>query len=78
MQQWFTNHVSVTGISETAVQVALVARALSCTTQGGLETQLRERAYLAFLESGVSAPVPRRIVRMQAGQAPPVRAHRWN
>ncbi len=63
--------VFVTGLSETAVQVTLVARASSYTTQWGAETQLREQAYQAFRKSGVSPPVPRRIVQMEGTQDHP-------
>jgi small-conductance mechanosensitive channel len=61
----------VTGLSDTAVELTLIARASSYATQWGAETQLRERAYQAFLEHGISAPVPRRIVQVQEQQAHP-------
>jgi small-conductance mechanosensitive channel len=46
-----------------------VALAASYRTRWGIETQLRLRAYQAFLENGIPAPLPRRIVRMQGNQA---------
>jgi small-conductance mechanosensitive channel len=51
------------------VELTLIARASSYTTQWGAETELRERAYRAFLEHGISAPVPRRLVQVEEKQA---------
>ncbi len=63
--------VFVTGLSETAVQVTLVARASSYATQWNAETQLREQAYQAFRKTGIPLPVPRRIVQMEGTQDRP-------
>jgi MscS family membrane protein len=62
--------VFVTNLSDSSVQLTLVARASSYATQWGVETDLRERAYQAFLEQGIPAPVPRRIVQVQAKEIP--------
>jgi small-conductance mechanosensitive channel len=57
--------VFVTDLSETALQLTLVARASSYATQWGVETGLREQAYRAFLDNGIPVPVARRIIQMQ-------------
>jgi MscS family membrane protein len=62
--------VSVTALSEIAVQFTFVARATSFATQYATETGLRERAYMAFQEEGIAVPVPRRIVQMQQEGGP--------
>jgi small-conductance mechanosensitive channel len=63
--------VFVTGVSEIAVQLTLVARASSYTKQWDAEAQLRENTYKAFLEQGIHAPVQRRIVQMQTDSPSP-------
>jgi hypothetical protein len=55
----------VTDFNETAVQVTLVGRALSYGLQWGAETEIRERAYQAFLRRGIPVPVQRRVVEMR-------------
>jgi MscS family membrane protein len=62
--------VFVTDVNETAVQLTLVGRAASYMVQWGAETQIRERAYQAFLEHGIRVPVQRRIVEMREAVGP--------
>lgn len=62
--------VFVTDVNETAVQLTLVGRAVSYMVQWGAETQIRERAYQAFLEYGIMVPVQRRIVEMREAVRP--------
>lgn len=62
--------VSVTALSEIAVQFTLVARATSFATHYATETDLRERAYMAFQHEHIAVPVQRRIVHMQPEGGP--------
>ncbi len=65
-----TPRIDVTALSETAVQYTLVARASSFATQYATETELRERAYIAFQHESIAVPVPRRIVHMRREGGP--------
>jgi small-conductance mechanosensitive channel len=58
--------VFVTGVTETAVEVTLVARCTSFNQQFATETTLREQAYLGIVKAGIEVPVARRIIRMEA------------
>jgi len=62
--------VSVTALGEAAVQFTLVARASSYLTQYATETELRERAYVAFQDERIAMPVPRRFVHVQQEGGP--------
>ena len=57
--------VAVTGTSERAVELTLVARAKSFALQWGTETSIREEVYGAFLRQGIGVPVQRRVVQLQ-------------
>jgi len=58
--------VFVTAITESAVQVSLVARCASFGDQYRVETTLREQAYRRFRERGIAMPVLRRIIQMKS------------
>jgi small-conductance mechanosensitive channel len=60
--------VAVTKISDTAVELTLVARAKSFALQWGAETALREEVYAMFLRNGIRVPVQRRVVQLQNSQ----------
>lgn len=58
--------VFVTGVTDIAMEVTMVARCSEFSRQFAAETALREQAYAEFIRQGISLPVPRRIIRMEA------------
>jgi MscS family membrane protein len=62
--------VFVTAMTESAVQLTLVARASAYTLQFGAETAIRERVYAEFLRQGIAVAVPRRVVHLEHPPAP--------
>lgn len=62
--------VAVTGLTDSAVQVTLVARCSDFSKQYAAETALREKAYAAFVREGIAMPVALRVIRMEQEQKP--------
>ncbi len=60
--------VFVTALSENAMEVTLVGRCSEFGKVWGAETTLREQAYHEFMKKGISVPVARRVIRMEAGK----------
>jgi MscS family membrane protein len=58
--------VSLTGISESAMQFTFVCRSIEYTKQFDAEVNLREQAYAAFVREGIRFAIPQRIIHMKA------------
>lgn len=58
--------VFLTGVTETAVEITLVARCVDYARQFLVETGLREQIYLEFIKAGIEVPEARRVIRMEA------------
>ena len=63
--------VNVTRLTETSVQLTLVARCRDFTVQFSTETGIREQAYEALLAHGVPVPTPKRIVQLEGSSSNP-------
>jgi small-conductance mechanosensitive channel len=59
--------VHCTAVNDSSIEFTLIARAVDFKKRWGVETSIREQAFLRFARAGVVIPYPQRVVHMPGG-----------